>query len=108
MSISLTSKATNKILNIIQDEGDETFVFRIFVTGGGCSGFQYGFTLDINQEDDDYIQKDQKITIVIDSLSFPYLDGAKIDYIEDLSGSSFKVENPNAQSSCGCGTSFTI
>lgn len=107
-SIQITQSAIVKVRSLIEEEGNEDLKFRVFVTGGGCSGFQYGFAFDEScSEDDAQIQRDG-ITVVVDSMSYPYLVGAQLDYEEGLQGSKFKVGNPNASSTCGCGSSFSI
>lgn len=106
--IVVSDNAVHKVKALVEEEGNEALRFRVFVTGGGCSGFQYGFTFDeIVAEDDTQIEKDG-ITVLVDSMSFPYLEGAEVDYQEGLEGSRFVVSNPNADTTCGCGTSFSI
>ena len=105
-SIELTNTATDKIMSVLK-EGNCT-KFRVYVTGGGCSGFQYGFKFDEKPEADDDVIPFQDFSILLDSLSYPYLFGSSLDYVEDLSGSRFIVTNPNAKTTCGCGESFTI
>ena len=105
-SIELTNSATDRIMSVLK-EGDCT-KFRVYVTGGGCSGFQYGFKFDEKPEADDDVIPFQDFSILLDSLSYPYLFGSSLDYVEDLSGSRFIVTNPNAKTTCGCGESFTI
>lgn len=104
----VSEQAINKVRELVEEEENPDLKLRVFVTGGGCSGFQYGFAFeDVSAEDDAKIEHDG-VTIVIDSLSYPYLVGATLDYEEGLQGSRFKVENPNASSTCGCGSSFSI
>src|SRR6056300_1839940 len=99
-SIELTNTATDKIMSVLK-EGDCT-KFRVYVTGGGCSGFQYGFKFDdFDQEEDSMLDFDHGIKVLLDELSYPYILGSKIDYIEDLMGAKFTVSNPNAKSTCG-------
>ena len=106
--MQLTDGAVQKILALKKDEINETILNRrVYVTGGGCSGFQYGFKFDSPEGDDDTVNFDG-FTILLDSLSYPYLYGSTLDYVEDLSGSRFLVTNPNAKTTCGCGESFTI
>ncbi|MFL0810575.1 MAG: iron-sulfur cluster insertion protein ErpA [Agarilytica sp.] len=106
--ISITSSALLKVKSLIEEEGNEDLKFRVYVTGGGCSGFQYGFAFDeAFAEDDAQIEK-EGITVIVDAMSYPYLMGAQLDYEEGLQGSKFKIENPNASSTCGCGSSFSI
>ena len=105
-SINLTASAIERIQSLLPT--NETNNFRVYVTGGGCSGFQYGFKFDDAPEADDDIIPFQDFSILLDSLSYPYLFGSSLDYVEDLSGSRFIVTNPNAKTTCGCGESFTI
>lgn len=106
-----TENAAAKVLELIEEEGNPNLKLRVYVTGGGCSGFQYGFTFDeATQEDDTIVSKTVNSTTVqllVDSLSFQYLDGAEIDYKEDIEGEQFIIRNPNAKTTCGCGSSFT-
>ncbi|MFT6260842.1 MAG: iron-sulfur cluster insertion protein [Bermanella sp.] len=106
--LSLTSSAVYKMQTLLEDEGDDSLCLRVFVTGGGCSGFQYGFTFDTEVNEDDAEVKQQGVKVLVDSLSYPYLDGAHVDYQESLEGSRFVVSNPQASSTCGCGSSFTV
>lgn len=105
--LELTENAVVKIKDLLLEENDPTVNLRVFVQGGGCSGMQYGFTFDNTQNEDDFTVEKDGVTLLIDSMSGQYLAGAKIDYVEDLMGSQFKIENPNAQTSCGCGSSFS-
>lgn len=106
--VQVTDNVLKKVRSLLEEEGNFDLKLRVFVTGGGCSGFQYGFTFDeLVAEDDAVITKDD-IKVLIDSMSYPYLVGAQIDYQEDLQGSKFVVNNPNASSTCGCGASFSI
>jgi iron-sulfur cluster insertion protein len=107
-SISITQSATEKILDIIAEEQNPDLKLRMFVQGGGCSGFQYGFTLDEMINDDDWVIDQNGICLLVDSMSYQYLIGSEVDYKEDLHGSQFVVRNPNASSQCGCGSSFSI
>jgi iron-sulfur cluster insertion protein len=102
----ITEAAKERINDIIWDEGNPNLVLRTFVQGGGCSGFQYGFTLDEEIAEDDWTFLTDPFKIVVDSLSMQYLQGSTIDYKENLEGSNFVISNPNAQSTCGCGSSF--
>ena len=104
--ITITESAAVKIKDILAEENNPTLKLRVFVQGGGCSGFQYGFTLDEDQNDDDFEQVSDNVKILIDSLSWQYVEGATIRYKEDLMGASFTIDNPNASSTCGCGSSF--
>lgn len=106
--IQITANAVSKVRSLIEEEENPAIKFRVYVTGGGCSGFQYGFSFDEEVNDDDaQIQKDG-ITMVVDAMSYPYLIGSQVDYQEGLQGAKFVVQNPNAQSTCGCGASFSI
>eukprot|EP01026_Neomeris_dumetosa_P077313 TRINITY_DN83367_c0_g1_i1.p1 TRINITY_DN83367_c0_g1~~TRINITY_DN83367_c0_g1_i1.p1 ORF type:complete len:148 (+),score=8.72 TRINITY_DN83367_c0_g1_i1:186-629(+) len=106
--LSITDNALIKVKTLIEEEGNDELKFRVYVTGGGCSGFQYGFAFDESfAEDDAQVEKDG-ITVLIDAMSYPYLVGAQLDYEEGLQGAKFKIENPNASSTCGCGSSFSI
>jgi Iron-sulfur cluster assembly accessory protein len=104
----VTENALCKVKGLIEEEGNPDLKLRVYVTGGGCSGFQYGFAFDEACGDDDARIEKQGITVVVDAMSYPYLVGAKLDYQEGLQGSRFTVENPNASSTCGCGSSFSI
>ena len=106
-SVIFTENAASKVRELIAEEGDENLKLRVFVSGGGCSGFQYGFTFDdtINEGDTE-VEKDG-VTLLIDPMSFQYLVGAEIDYTEGLEGSQFVIRNPNATTTCGCGSSFS-
>ena len=105
-SINLSGNAVRRIQDLLLTH--KSNYFRVYVTGGGCSGFQYGFKFDDSPEGDDDIVNFDGFTILLDSLSYPYLYGSTLDYVEDLSGSRFLVTNPNAKTTCGCGESFTI
>ncbi len=105
--IAFSERAANKVRQLIEEEGDD-LKLRVFITGGGCSGFSYGFTFDEAVADDDAVVERDGITMVVDSLSYQYLSGSEVDYKEDLQGSQFVVSNPNAASTCGCGNSFAI
>lgn len=102
-----TDSAANKVKELIAEEGNPELKLRVFVTGGGCSGFQYGFTFDETTSDDDTVMEKNGVTLLIDSMSFQYLVGAEIDYSEGLQGAQFVIKNPNAVSTCGCGSSFS-
>ena len=107
-SISLTDSALARIANVMSSNHDWGSKFRVYVTGGGCSGFQYGFKFDQDVAFDDDIIEFEKFSILLDSMSYPYLFGSTLDFVEDLSGSKFVINNPNAKTTCGCGESFTI
>ena len=102
-----TDNAAEKVKNLIEEEGNPELKLRVFVTGGGCSGFQYGFTFDEAVNDDDTTMQKNGVTLLIDAMSYQYLVGAEIDYKEDLEGAQFVIKNPNATTTCGCGSSFT-
>tara|TARA_B100000029_G_scaffold117086_2_gene110145 strand:+ start:1830 stop:2174 length:345 start_codon:yes stop_codon:yes gene_type:complete len=106
MSFSLS--AATKVKRLIEEEDNKDLKLRVFVTGGGCSGFEYGFTFDEDIEEDDTSIEEAGVVLLVDSLSYQYLAGAEIDYMEDLEGSRFVVNNPNASTTCGCGNSFSI
>jgi iron-sulfur cluster insertion protein len=105
--LNFTDSAANKVKDLILEEGNPELKLRVFVTGGGCSGFQYGFTFDEVINDDDTQMEKNGVTLLIDSMSYQYLVGAEIDYTEGLEGSQFVIKNPNATSTCGCGSSFS-
>ncbi|MDE0093022.1 MAG: iron-sulfur cluster insertion protein ErpA [Gammaproteobacteria bacterium] len=106
--ITFSRSAANKVAALRREEGEENLNLRVFVTGGGCSGFSYGFTFDDSIAEDDAVIETAGVKMVIDPLSFPYLLGATIDFKEDLQGAQFVVMNPNASNTCGCGNSFAI
>ena len=105
--VSLSDRAARRIARILQGEPGGT-ALRISVSGGGCSGFQYGFDLDVTRADDDLVIERDGATVLIDPVSLPFMGGSEIDFVDDLIGQSFQVRNPNATASCGCGTSFSI
>jgi len=105
--IVFTDSAANKVAGLIKEEGNDNLKLRVYITGGGCSGFQYGFTFDEEVNDDDTQIQKGGVTVLIDSMSIQYLNGAEIDYKEDLSGAQFVIRNPNATTTCGCGSSFS-
>lgn len=104
--LKITDNAMHKIQEILQEENNPEAKIRAFVQGGGCSGFSYGFTVDTEQTEDDFTIADN--LVLVDGSSMQYLHGATIDYVEDLISSSFKVVNPNAETTCGCGSSFSV
>jgi iron-sulfur cluster insertion protein len=104
--ITVTESAVAKIQDILAEENNPNLKLRVFVQGGGCSGFQYGFTLDEEQAEDDWDLDINGVKVLVDSMSGGYLQGAVIDYKESAMGSSFSISNPNAQTTCGCGSSF--
>jgi iron-sulfur cluster insertion protein len=106
--VSLSESAVKRIASLISAEGDAGLMLRLSVSGGGCSGFQYGFSFDNAVQVDDRVFERDGVKVVIDDTSLDLLAGAEIDFVEDLVGASFQVRNPNAKSSCGCGSSFSI
>ena len=102
-----TSAAASKVSALIQEEGNDSLMLRIYVQGGGCSGFQYGFTFDENENEGDTRVETDGVTLLIDPMSMQYLMGAEVDYTEGLQGSQFVIRNPNASTTCGCGSSFS-
>ena len=105
--MTLTDSATAKLHELIAEEGNPKLKLRVFVQGGGCSGMQYGFTFDEVANEDDWDLEFSGVKVLVDSMSSQYLTGATVDYKEDLHGSSFVIANPNAQTTCGCGSSFS-
>jgi iron-sulfur cluster insertion protein len=108
LSIEFSDAAAARLKTLIKEEQNENLKLRVFVSGGGCSGFQYGFEFDENVNDDDIKVENQGVTMLVDSMSARYLGGATVDYEEGLEGSRFVINNPNATSTCGCGASFSI
>tara|TARA_B000000475_G_scaffold250708_1_gene227151 strand:+ start:217 stop:561 length:345 start_codon:yes stop_codon:yes gene_type:complete len=106
-SITLTDSASARITNVMDANDDLGSRFRVYVTGGGCSGFQYGFKFDSEVSFDDDVIDFENFSVLLDSMSYPYLYGSTLDFVEDLSGSKFVINNPNAKTTCGCGESFT-
>lgn len=106
--ISMTDDAATKVNELMEDEENKSLRLRVYVTGGGCSGFQYGFKFDDQLADDDTLVKKSGAEMVVDSLSYQYLVGSEVDYEHGLEGSRFLVKNPNAVATCGCGSSFSI
>jgi iron-sulfur cluster insertion protein len=103
-----TDSAAGKVKSLIEEEGNSELMLRVFVTGGGCSGFQYGFTFDESVNDGDTTVENGGVTLLVDPMSYQYLVGAEIDYKEDLNGAQFVIRNPNATTTCGCGSSFSV
>ena len=106
--LTLTASAAARVGELRRQQGDEGLMLRVTVSGGGCSGFQYGFSFDGAVGDDDLTFERDGVTLVVDDVSLDLLDGSEIDFVEELIGASFQVRNPNASSSCGCGTSFSL
>ena len=107
--VEITESAKAKVIDLLNEENNPDLMLRTFVQGGGCSGFSYGFTFDEEQNEDDFeIALNEKWKVVVDAMSMQYLTGAEIDYKEDLNGSQFTIKNPNAQTTCGCGSSFSM
>jgi iron-sulfur cluster insertion protein len=106
--ITINQTAADKIKSLLKDEDVPNLMLRIFVSGGGCSGFQYGFTFDDNQNEDDFIIDQHEVKLLVDAMSMQYLIGSEIAYETTLAASQFTIKNPNAISKCGCGSSFTV
>ena len=107
-SVIFTDSAAKKVDSLIRDEDNPNLKLRVFISGGGCSGFQYGFTFDEAIEEGDSQVENQGVKLLVDPMSVQYLMGAEIDYKEDLQGAQFIIRNPNAQTTCGCGSSFSV
>ena len=107
-AVSLSESAARRVEQLRRAEGDAALMLRVTVSGGGCSGFQYGFGFERQIQDDDHAFERDGVTLVVDDASLDLLDGSEVDFVEDLIGASFQVRNPNASSSCGCGTSFSL
>lgn len=103
-----SNAAAGKVRELIAEEGNPDLKLRVYISGGGCSGFQYGFTFDEARTDDDFAVDNDGVTLLVDPLSLQYLAGAEIDYSESLTGAQFVIRNPNAKTTCGCGSSFTV
>jgi iron-sulfur cluster insertion protein len=114
MNVNFSVSAADKVSELIQEEQDPNLKLRIYVTGGGCSGFQYGFTFDTEAADDDTVIKQHssvdntEVKLLIDSMSIQYLKEAEIDYVKEIQGERFVIRNPNAKTTCGCGSSFSV
>ncbi len=107
-AVEISDNAVAKVRALVEEEANDQLKLRVFVTGGGCSGFQYGFTFDeLVAEDDAVIEKDG-VSVLVDAMSYPYIAGSQVDYEEGLQGSRFVIQNPNASSTCGCGASFAV
>jgi iron-sulfur cluster insertion protein len=107
-TLNLTARAVDKVRELIAEEGNQSLMLRVYITGGGCSGFQYGFSFDEDSADDDTRVEKDGVVVLVDPMSYQYLVGAEVDYTEGLEGSRFIVVNPNAATTCGCGASFSI
>ena len=107
-TVALTERAAKRVAWLIEQEGRDGLMLRVSVSGGGCSGFQYGFSFDDQQNEDDRTFGRDGVTVVVDEASLDLLNGSEIDYVEELIGASFQIKNPQATSSCGCGSSFAI
>lgn len=108
LPLYFTDSAASKVKNLIADEDNPNLKLRVYITGGGCSGFQYGFTFDDKVNEDDFTIEKKGVALVVDPMSLQYLVGGAVDYSEGLKGSRFIVTNPNAKTTCGCGSSFSI
>ena len=106
--LNFSASAAAKVRELIQEEGNEALALRIYIQGGGCSGFQYGFEFDENRAEDDLAVNTNGVTLLVDPLSLQYLMGAEVDYAESLQGAQFVIRNPNAKTTCGCGSSFSM
>lgn len=107
-AIIFTDSAAAKVKSLLDEEGNDALKLRVFVSGGGCSGFQYGFTFDDVLNEDDTVMEKNGVHLLVDAMSYQYLVGAEIDYTEGLEGAQFVIRNPNATSTCGCGSSFSV
>jgi len=108
LPLKLTQAAAAKVATLIAEEGDSRLMLRLYIQGGGCSGFQYGFSFDKEAKDGDLSVETDGVTMVVDPMSMQYLEGAEVDYTESLQGAQFVVNNPNASTTCGCGSSFSV
>ncbi|WP_092401732.1 MULTISPECIES: iron-sulfur cluster insertion protein ErpA [Candidatus Ichthyocystis] len=106
--INFSDSAASRVKELMDEESNPDLKLRVFITGGGCSGFQYGFIFDEVINDDDFILEKEGVLLLVDSMSYQYLQGADIDYVDDLEGAQFTIKNPNAKTTCGCGSSFSI
>ena len=106
--VNFTDAAASRVLELIKEAENPGLKFRAYITGGGCSGFQYGFTFDEDQQEDDLCVENGKAVLLIDAMSFQYLVGATIDYVTEVDGEYFLIKNPNAKTTCGCGSSFSM
>lgn len=108
VSLYFSDAAANKVRELIEEEANDKLKLRVYITGGGCSGFQYGFTFDENVEEGDTVIEKNGVTLLVDPMSGQYLMGAEIDYVENVEGAQFVIRNPNASTTCGCGSSFSV
>lgn len=106
--VLFTHSAATKVKELIEEEGNKDLMLRVFISGGGCSGFQYGFTFDETENEGDTCVEKDGVKLLIDPMSYQYLSGAEIDYTEGLEGAQFVIRNPNAETTCGCGSSFSV
>ena len=106
--LDFTAAAAAKVASLIAEEGNPALMLRVYISGGGCSGFQYGFTFDEERAEDDLALERDGVTLLVDPLSLQYLMGAEVDYRENLQGAQFVIRNPNAKTTCGCGSSFSV
>jgi iron-sulfur cluster insertion protein len=106
--IAFSDAAARKVQELVLEEGNPALNLRVYISGGGCSGFQYGFSFDEERAEDDIVVNNDGVALLVDPLSFQYLMGAEVDYSESLQGAQFIIRNPNAQTTCGCGSSFSI
>lgn len=107
-ALVLSDKAASKVRKLREGESNDALKLRVYITGGGCAGFSYGFTFDEEEKEGDSVFSNGDVTMLVDPMSFQYLVGSEVDYVEGLNGSQFVVRNPNASSTCGCGSSFSI
>ncbi len=107
-NIAFTDRAALKVQTLLEADGETDMRLRVFITGGGCNGFSYGFTFDEDVAEDDALIENQGVAMVVDAMSYPYLEGSQGDFVEDLNGAQFVVSNPNAAATCGCGNSFSL
>jgi iron-sulfur cluster insertion protein len=106
-ALRISAAALARVRELLREEGNPALKLRVFIEGGGCSGFQYGFSFDKERGEDDFVLDRDGVELLVDPLSMQYLDGAEVDYVEQLSGAQFVIHNPNARTTCGCGSSFT-
>ena len=107
-ALTFTDNAANKVKSLIKEEGNDALKLRVYISGGGCAGFQYGFTFDENVNEGDTEIENSGVSLVVDPMSYQYLMGAEVDFVEGLQGSQFLIRNPNASTTCGCGSSFSV